>query len=94
MSALRGLFAPSLVPPIPLVEQAQGGADDLAGTAVTAGADLLGDQRGQFGREADVQGGLGGHRSMSGRMAKVAIRLAIGAIRSTENQALDAVMFI
>src|SRR4051812_22660133 len=70
VSAFGRLCAPSLRTVILLGQQAQGGADDLAGAAVMASADLLRNQRGQFRREADVQGGLGGH-GRNRRMATV-----------------------
>src|SRR3712207_383780 len=49
------------LPAIPLVEKAEGRADNLAGTAVMAGRNLGSDHSGEFRRQGDVQGGLGGH---------------------------------
>ena len=62
-------------PPILLVQKTKGGANDLTGAAIVTSLDLRSDERGQFGRETDVQRGFRGHQGLMGRVAALAIHL-------------------
>ena len=64
-------------PAILFVEQAQRGPNDFAGTAIVPRLDLSRDDCGEFRGEADVEGRLGWHGGLIGRVATVAIPPAV-----------------